>query len=453
MAPAISSASAARAARRWPISSREPRPSSPYPSRQRSQKRRRRPNSRSATAYLGPLMDRRELGAGTRVVRAARSLPPGRGDPVVAPLVQSVAFDYASAAEQDAVFGNDRPGYVYGRYGTPTTAALENALAELDGVEAVTCFVTGMAAISAAVDGCAISRGGRVVAQEDCYGQTRALFERWRRERGADIVFVDTTDHRAVEAALRAKPTVLLYAEAIANPLLKVNDIAALARLARDNGASLAVDATFATPVLFRPAALGATMVIHSLTKYVNGHGDVMGGSVGGGEELGRAMRDRTILDGAYLPPHEAWLAIRGMRTLALRMRRQCDSALAVARHLAKHPKVARVRYPGLPDHPQHEIATRQFGGLYGGVVSFALRDDTKPAAFRFLDGLELAASATTIGDLFTEVLYPPISSHRRLPAEERRRLGITDGFLRVSVGIEDPDDIIADIDLALDRV
>jgi cystathionine gamma-synthase/methionine-gamma-lyase len=310
-----------------------------------------------------------------------------------------------------------------------------------------------MAAISAAVDACAISRGGRVVAQEDSYGQTRALFERWVRERSADIVFVDTTDHGAVERALRAKPTALLYAEAIANPLLKVNDVAALARIARDNGASLAVDATFATPMLFRPAALGATMVIHSLTKYVNGHGDVMGGSVGGSIELARAMRDRTILDGAYLPPHEAWLAIRGMRTLGLRIRRQCETALAVARHLAKHSKVARVRYPGLADHPQHDIATRQFGGLYGGVVSFALRDDTKPAAFRFLDALELAASATTIGDLFTEVLYPPISSHRRLPAEERRRLGITDGFLRMSVGIEDPSDILADIDLALDRV
>jgi len=367
--------------------------------------------------------------------------------------VQSVAFDYGSAAEQDAVFGGARSGYVYGRYGTPTTAALESAMAELDGVEAATCFVTGMAAIAAAVDACAIARGGRVVAQEDLYGQTRALFERWQRERAADIVFVDTTDHKAVEAALRAKPTTLLYAEAIANPLLRVNDVAALARLAKANGASLALDATFATPVLFRPAALGATMVIHSLTKYVNGHGDVMGGSVGGSVELGRTMRDRTILDGAYLPPHEAWLAIRGMRTLALRVRRQCETALIVARHLAKHPKVARVRYPGLEDHPQHEVATRQFGGLFGGVVSFALRDDTKPAAFRFLDALELAASATTIGDLFTEVLYPPISSHRRLPAEERKRLGITDGFLRISVGIEDPHDILADIDRALDRV
>jgi cystathionine beta-lyase/cystathionine gamma-synthase len=141
------------------------------------------------------------------------------------------------------------------------------------------------------------------------------------------------------------------------------------------------------------------------------------------------------------------------MRTLALRVRRQCETALAVARHLAQHAKVGRVRYPGLDDHPQHELATRQFGGLYGGVISFTLREDTREAAFRFLDALELAASATTIGDLFTEILYPPISSHRRLPAEERKRLGITDGFLRMSVGIEEPEDILADIDRALDRV
>ena len=194
-------------------------------------------------------------------------------------------------------------------------------------------------------------------------------------------------------------------------------------------------------------------MVIHSLTKYVNGHGDVMGGVVAGSEELRRAMRDRTILDGAYLPPHEAWLTIRGLRTLALRVRRQCESALAIARHLVEHAKVARVRYPGLPDHPQHDLATRQFGGLFGAVVSFVLREESRDAAFRFLDGLELAASATTVGDLFTEVLYPPISSHRRLPADERRRMGISDGLLRISVGIEDTQDLIADIDNALTRV
>jgi cystathionine beta-lyase/cystathionine gamma-synthase len=395
----------------------------------------------------------KEVRIGTRVVRSARALPPGEGVPVAPPLVQSVAFDYRSAAEQDEVFGNERPGYVYGRYGTPTTAALEIALAELEGTAAATCFASGMAAIAAYVDACAVASGGRVVAQEDIYGQVRALFERWIRERGAKIVFVHATDPAKVEAALREAPTSLLYVEAVSNPLLRVTDIAGLAKLAHANGATFAVDATFASPVLLRPAELGADVVIQSLTKYVNGHGDVMAGSVAGSAEVAKAMRDRTILDGAYLPPHEAWLCIRGMRTLELRVRRQCESALRVARHLDQHPKIARVRYPGLPDHPQHSLAKRQFGGLFGGVVTFDLKDATKPAAFRFLDALQLAASATTLGDLFSEVLYPAISSHRRVAPEERARLGINEGTLRLSVGIEDPDDILADLDGALAKV
>ena len=390
---------------------------------------------------------------GTRVVRAARRLPAGAGEPVVPPLVQSVAFDYRSAAEQDEVFGNERAGYVYGRYGTPTAAALEAALAELEGVPAAVCFVSGMSAIHAVVTACALSRGGRVVAQEDSYGQTRALFERLAREQGAAVVFADPTDLAAVERALDAAPTAMLYVEAIANPLLRVTDVAALAERAHARGASLVVDATFATPVLFRAASLGADIVVHSLTKYINGHGAVMGGVASGSRELAAALRDRAILDGAYLPPHEAWLIIRGMRTLELRVERQCANALAVATHLAAHPKVARVHYPGLPGHPQRELATRQFGGRFGGIVSFALRSDDRAAAFRFLDALELAASATTMGDLYTEVLYPPISSHRRLAPEERRRLGISDGFMRLSVGIEDVADIIADLDRALARV
>ncbi len=383
----------------------------------------------------------------------ARTLPPGEGTPVAPPLIQSVAFDYRSAAAQDEVFGNERAGYVYGRYGTPTTAALEMTLAELEGAEAGVCFTSGMAAVAAFVDACAVASGGRILAQEDVYGQVRALFERWVRERGAKITFVDATDTAAVERHLAAAPTALLYIEAIANPLLRITDIGALAKLAHAHGASLAVDATFASPLLVRPIALGADVVIHSLTKDINGHGDVMGGSVAGSAMVAKAMRDRTILDGAYLPPHEAWLCIRGMRTLELRVRRQCDTALRVATHLAGHPKVARVRYPGLPSHPQHELAARQFGGLFGGVVTLDLRDATKAAAFRFLDALEIAASATTLGDLFSEVLYPAISSHRRIAAEERARLGITDGTLRLSVGIEDPDDLVADLDGALAAV
>src|SRR5436190_9915860 len=234
----------------------------------------------------------KEVRIGTRVVRSARALPAGEGIPVAPPLVQSVAFDYRSAAAQDEVFASDRAGCVYGRYGTPTTAALEMALAELEGTAAATCFVSGMAAIAAFVDACAVASGGRVVAQEDIYGQVRALFERWIRERGAKIDFVDATDLGAVARALSAAPATLLYVESIANPLLRVTDVAALAKLAHARGATLAVDATFASPLLLRPLSLGADVVIHSLTKYINGHGDVMGGSVAGKADVATAMRD-----------------------------------------------------------------------------------------------------------------------------------------------------------------
>ena len=388
---------------------------------------------------------------GTRVVRAARSLPAGAGTPVVPPLVQSVAFDYGSMDEQDAIFAGERPGYVYGRYGTPTTAALEVALAELDEVEDAVCFVTGMAAIVALTDVILAGRG-RIVAQEDTYGATRALLERLRIERGADVAFVDPTDLAAVDAAL-ATPTAVLFVESISNPLLRIADVATLAERAHAAGAELIVDATFASPALYRPVSLGADLVLHSLTKYINGHGDVMGGVVGGRTARITKLRERVMSDGAYLPPHEAWLVIRGMRTLELRMTRQSANALAVATHLGGHPKIGAVRYPGLASHPQHALASAQFGDRSGAVVSFTLRDDTRAAAYRFLDGLELAASATTIGDLFTEVLHPATASHRRVAPEERTRMGITDGLVRISVGIEDPFDIVADLDAALELV
>jgi len=388
---------------------------------------------------------------GTRVVRTARVLPSGAGTPLVPPLVQSVAFDYGSMDEQDAIFANESPGWVYGRYGTPTTAALEAGLAELDGVDDAVCFVSGMAAI-ATLFGVVIAEGGRIVAQEDTYGATRAMLQRFAVERRADVAFVDPTDLAAVERALKTK-TALLYVESISNPLLRVADVAALADRAHAAGARLCVDATFATPVLYRPTGLGADLVLHSLTKYINGHGDVMGGSVGGTKAEIAKLRERVMSDGAYLPPHEAWLTIRGMRTLELRVSRQCAGALALATHLAGHAKVARVFYPGLPAHPQHRLASDQYGDRGGGVVTFALKDDTRAAAYRFLDALEVAASATTVGDLFTEVLHPATASHRRIDPVERARMGITDGTVRVSVGIEDPYDIVADIDQALARV
>ena len=385
-------------------------------------------------------------------MRAARVLPSGAGTPLVPPLVQSVAFAYGSMDEQDAIFAKEQPGWVYGRYGTPTTAALERALAELDDVEDAVCFVSGMAAV-ATLFGVTLAQGGRIVAQEDTYGATRAMLERLAIERRADIAFVDPTDLAAVDGALAERATALLYVEAISNPLLRVTDVAALAERAHAVRARLCVDATFATPVLYRPAGLGADLVLHSLTKYLNGHGDVMGGSVGGATAEVARLRERVMSDGAYLPPHEAWLTIRGMRTLELRVTRQCAGALALATHLAGHPKVARVFYPGLPAHPQHQLACDQYGERGGGVVTFALADDTRAAAYRFLDALDVAASATTVGDLFTEVLHPATASHRAIDPAERARMGITDGTVRVSVGIEDPYDIVADIDQALARV
>jgi len=240
-------------------------------------------------------------------VKAARVLPSGAGTPLVPPLVQSVAFDYGSMDEQDAIFANEKPGWVYGRYGTPTTAALEVALAELDEVEDAVCFVSGMAAI-ATLFGVTVAAGGRIVAQEDTYGATRAMLERFAVERKAAVAFVDPTDLAAVERAL-GTTTALLYVEAISNPLLRVTDVAALAERAHAAGAQLCVDATFATPVLYRPAGLGADLVLHSLTKYINGHGDVMGGSIGGSRSEVGKLRERVMSDGAYLPPHEAWLA------------------------------------------------------------------------------------------------------------------------------------------------
>jgi len=313
-------------------------------------------------------------------------------------------------------------------------------------------FVAGMAAIETLL-GVTIAAGGRIVAQEDTYGATRAMLERFTLERSAVVAFVDPTDLAAVERALASGPTALVYVESISNPLLRVADVSALAERAHAAGAQLCVDATFATPVLYRPAGLGADLVLHSLTKYINGHGDVMGGSVGGPKAEVTKLRERVLSHGAYLPPHEAWLTIRGMRTLELRVSRQCAGALALATHLTGHAKVARVFYPGLPSHPQHQLASDQYGDRGGGVVTFTLKDDTKAAAYRFLDGLALAASATTVGDLFTEVLHPATASHRRVDPAERVRMGITDGTVRVSVGIEDPYDIVADIDQALAKV
>jgi len=290
-----------------------------------------------------------------------------------------------------------------------------------------------------------------VLAARDLYGATTNLLETFFAAQEIPVAYCDMCDLAAVDAAIEAtKPNVILV-EQISNPLLKVVDVVALAQRAKAAGARLVVDSTMTTPIIQRPLALGADLVVHSATKYLSGHADATGGIVVARATLLRdTLRRYSKLLGAVLGPFEAQLINRGVKTLALRMRQQCANAAAIAAWLADQPGVARVYYPGLPMHPQHELAARAFGGLYGAMVSFDLREGDRGALFRFVDGLRLVLPATSLGDIYTLVSVPIMSSHRDLTPEQRADRGISDGMLRLSIGIEDAGDIIEDLKDAL---
>jgi cystathionine gamma-synthase/methionine-gamma-lyase len=308
-----------------------------------------------------------------------------------------------------------------------------------------------MAAVHAALLAAGVRAGSSVVTAQDCYGATYSLLSTLMAEQGVAVAFVDVADLAQVQAALAQHRPAALLVETISNPLLKLSDIAALAGIAHAAGAALIVDSTFATPYLCQPLSLGADYVVHSASKYIGGHGDVLAGVVVTSNDNRQRLFTLEKLLGAVLAPEVAWLALRGLKTLPLRMERHCANALHVARWLATHPAVARVHYPGLPSHPQHDLAERLLGGRgYGGMIAFELRGGTQAAAFRFLDALKLILPATTLGDVYSLALYPVMASHRAVPPAERARLGISDGLLRLSIGIEDAADIVADLEQAL---
>lgn len=378
--------------------------------------------------------------------------------PVVTPVYHSVGYTYEETADLDAVFAGTSTNPVYTRYGNPTVAALEAALAALEGGEAALAYGSGMAAIHAALLGAGARGGTTVVAAHDVYGATYALLVRLLATQGVSVRFVDAADHAAVAATLAAAtaagaPPVALLVETISNPLLKVADLPLLAELAHASNAAFIVDNTFATPVLCRPLTVGADYVVHSATKYLGGHGDVLGGAVITSAARRKDLYEINKLLGANLGPQDAWLVHRGLKTLPLRVTRQCANATEIAGWLAGHPRVATVNYPGLAAHPQHDLATRLLGGSYGAMVSFDLGNAGQPEVFRFMEGLRLIQPATTLGDVYTLTLYPAMSSHRALDAETRARIGIGDGLVRLSVGIEDAGDIIADLDQALAQI
>ncbi len=393
----------------------------------------------------------RGKGFTTRAVHAGERAPRPDYTPVVAPIHPTVGFLYDSMDDLDAIFGTTKDGYVYPRYGSPTVTAFEDAVAELEGGEAAFAFASGMAAIHVALLAAGVKAGTIIVAALDLYGATYALVGRLMTTLGAQARFVDVTNLREVEATLAEAHPVALLAETISNPLLKVADVPALAEMAHRYGAQMLIDNTFASPYLLNPLAHGVDYVIHSATKYIGGHGDVMAGVVVTSKQNRARLYELNKLVGSVLGPFEAWLAMRGVKTLSLRMRQQCANAARIAEWLAQQPQIARVNYPGLAAHPQHELARRQFGDKgFGGMLSFEIAGADRAQAFRFMEALELCQAATTLGDVYTLVLHPATSSHRALSPADRARVGIGEGLVRLSAGIEDADDIIEDLAQAL---
>jgi len=400
-------------------------------------------------------MDLSHSGISTRAVHGGQQRPqpgaPGASAPTSTPIYQTSSFTYARAEDMVDIFEGRGQGYVYERYGTPTGDALHAAMALLEGGDVCLAFASGMAAIHAAVLATGIAAGDAIVAAQDLYGATRALFDQVLQRLGVHVHYVDVTDQAAVAAALQSTKPRLLYCETMSNPLLKVADLPALAALAQAHGALFIVDSTFTSPYLVQPLAHGASMVIHSATKYLGGHGDVTGGVVVARQEWAAALTSALRLVGGVLSPNDAWLILRGLKTLPLRMERQCRNAAQVAEWLSRHPQVGRVNYPGLPGHPQHAVAQRLLrDGLGGAMVSFELAGGRRPRVLRFLNNLRLCIPATTLGDVYTLLLHPATSSHSYLTPEQRQSIGIAEGLVRLSVGVEDVADIIADLDAAL---
>ena len=390
----------------------------------------------------------------TRAVHAGERVPHAGFRPVTTPIWNSVGYLYESMDDLDAVFDRKKPGQVYLRYSNPTVEAFENTVANLENAEAAQAYGSGMAAIHAALLGAGAKTGMSIVAALDVYGATFNLLNNLFTNMGVHIRMVDVCDHEEVEIALKETGTTILYLESISNPLLKVADIPALAELAHKHNASLLVDNTFASPYLLTPMEHGADYVIHSATKYLSGHGDVLAGVVATSTINKTTLFDLNKLIGSVLGPFEAWLALRGIKTLPLRMKQQCDNALQVAEWLGSHPRIKTVHYPGLADHPQHSLANQLFNRKgFGGVLSFEIDGADKDKIFRFMESLSICLPATTLGDIYSLVLHPMTSSHRGLTAEERARVGIPDGLVRLSTGIESADDILTDLESALKRI
>jgi len=387
-------------------------------------------------------------GFSTRAIRAATRAPQVDQQPNSVPIYQAVTFSSGDAEELGDVTSGRQPGYAYGRIANPTDSALEAAIAEIHDAEAAQVFASGMAAIHAALIS-VVSAGDRIVCTRAVYGSTRSQLINVLGRFGVTVEFVDATDLRAVEAALEAAPTRVLYVETIANPTIVVTDLAALAAIAHRHDALLVVDNTFASAYLCRPLELGADLVAESATKFMSGHSDVLGGVVVGSHERIARVRAIQIDTGATLAPFAAFLILRGITTLAVRMERHTATATALAEWLEGQPGIERVYYPSLASHPQADVCARQLRSA-GGMLAVEVAGG-RVAGRAFVDAMTIPERTASLGSIHTIVAHPPSTTHRQLSDAELAETGIAAGLLRCSVGLEDLADLQADFAHALE--
>lgn len=398
------------------------------------------------------MKNKKNLGKATQAIHtgeARANATAKSGIPLLPPLYQNSTFRFTSAAEFAAAFIDEESGYVYTRWSNPTQDVLEEKLAVLEAGEAALATASGMGAVSTALL-TALADGGHIVAMETLYAATHHLLSEDLVRLGIETTFVDATDTTEIERAIRSD-TKVIYLESPTNPLLKLVDLGACAELAKAHDVISIIDNTFATPCGQQPIAAGIDVVVHSMTKYLSGNGAVVAGAIVGQKAfVARAQKGALRNFGAVISPFNAWLTLHGITTLPLRFAQHCENAGRVAAFLEAHPAVAWVRYPGLPSHPQHELAKRQMDS-FGGMITMELKGGSA-AGEQLANQLQHCALAVSLGDVRTLLCHPASTTHSQVPTEIRQQTGITDGLVRISVGLEDVEDILADLAQALER-
>jgi len=392
--------------------------------------------------------DARDLGPSTRAVHAGEARAKA-GNAITTPISQTATYTFANTKELSDYFEGHIEREEYGRYGNPTQRAAETKVAALDNAEAGLLFSSGMAAITTSLFAM-LSRGAHVIVTDDAYRRTRQFLNQVLRRFGVEVSTVPAGDYQRIQESIR-QTTRLIFSESPTNPYNRILDLERLVEIARKHRVKTMIDSTFATPINQRPIDFGIDLVIHSATKYLGGHNDLLAGVVVGSEALVGAVRELQGVTGAVSDPFAAYLLIRGIKTLALRVTRQNANAQQIAEFLESHPKVTRVHYPGLASHPEHEIAKRQMRG-YGGVVAFEVQGDIN-AGSRLVDACQIPRIAPSLGGVESLIEQPALMSFYELTTEERLQVGIKDSLIRYAVGIEDGDDLVADLERALRNV